>query len=388
MIISWLLSLSLTANLEDYSIETLKLKSRHDDWTIDVKIYNKNANSQPKGIVFVLPGTDGIGHPDMLEFYSDSPFKGQPNPIGRQVISEGYTFVAFNTRGVRPIESCLPNKGKQPSFTDFEENCIDFSIRAKIRFHKIESDIQTVLSYFRTHPKWNGMKTAIIAVSEGGVHVNRLIRLNKINPNLLIEIGTPTSSPHHHFRDQISQNVSYQILRNWMVERKMDRMQVNDFDLAMPILPDDNRKKLKFLIGLTPDGLSLDRLSVQSKYMYEEFDKLIPTFIRKKNAEITGLNFFDYEIKNFVNGDQNRDFLTDKTNLKDSLRKYQGPKIFIYGEYDSLVLHSKESACDKNDKNCEYHLVPQVSHGLVSPENEFSREALSIISEALKKIDK
>ena len=386
MIISWLLSISLAAELNDYPVETVKLKSKYDNWTIDVKIYNKNIKSPPKGIVVLLPGTDGIAEPDMLEVFSSAPFGGQPSAIGRQVISDGFVYVTFNTRGIRPIESCLLKEGKQPLFTDFRDRCIDFRIRRKINFQKIESDIQIVMNFLHQNKEWNRAKKAIIAVSEGGVHASRLIRSRKINPDLLIGVGVSTSSPRDHFRDQISQNVSYSILRKWMKQKNVEKMTVDDLDLALPIVSQSNREKLKFLINLVPEGLTLNRLSIQSSHMYQEFDKRVPTFIRKNKAEITGLNFFDYEIKDFVSGAQNRDFLADRINLRDSLRGFQGQMVFMYGEFDSLVLHSKESACGKNEskKNCGYHIVPKAAHGLADSNNEYSGEALNIISRALE----
>lgn len=385
VIINTLLASLTIIGAANFDSTSLAVKSEYDKWRISVSIHTPTAFTQPRGVVILLPGTDGIAEPDLLSVFSGQHKKGQLNAIGNQVIKENFAYVTFNTRGIKPIETCLMNKSVHPKIEDFKKKCIDYGIRKTLNFRKIERDIVDVINALRELPMFQQKKFAVIAVSEGGIHASRLIRSNDLKVDALIGIGIPTSSPSDHFRDQISQNVTYKILRRWMIKENLGFLELKDLDKVLPIVSDITRDRIAFLIGLTREGLSLDRLEKQSHYMYQEFDARITSFTRIKNPDAAALDFFGHSIKKFVSGAQNQDFLNDKVNLKTSLANFKGNLTFLYGEYDSLVLHDEKSVCDEGSamQSCTYHVIPQTGHVLLNSENKFATDALAIISKTL-----
>lgn len=369
--------------------EVMKIRSHYDKWTITVNITMPSNREYVSGIVFLIPGTDGVAEPDLFSVFDEEiEKKNQLTPIGRAVVEQGYAYVSFNTRGIHPLETCLLNSNEQPSLIKFRNRCIDKKIRKTISFEKVESDIEEVIRMVRDKPAFRNLKYVVLAVSEGGIHVSRLIRKKRISPDGIIGIGVPPMSPFELFRDQITQNVSYSKLRESLMNEEIEYISEEKLKDIFPIIQDETFQKLKFLVNLTPRGLNLERLNFQSQYMYSEFDKRIHLYTRKKNPIGTAINFYGLEIGNFVSGENNRNFLEDKVPLIDSLKYYRGQRAFFYGEFDSVVAHKKQLVCNGNDNsaNCDYFEIPKVGHGLADSNNSYPKIAIELILDSLHSI--
>lgn len=366
--------------------KTISIKSEHGNWETEVSIFFPKKNLLPRGVVILVPGSESIGEPPINTIFN---VKGKINSIskmGRRLIENGFIYVSFNTRGVYPIHKCLNQIAPKKREEIFLQKCWNSQIRSEIDWSIIESDIDVILNNLKKQREFNGLKIILLARSEGGMHISRLIREGRITPDGLVGLGVPSVSPLENSRLQLTLTAYLEEIEKYLTKTNTSCLHRDKLDIIFPtILPVHKANLLKIF-----ERNCLEKKNIQTE-------------IKSANA------IFNFNLANLSNLDRTKpvagaiahvnipimgsiawwhDALTDDIDLITSLKRYAGNRIFLYGQFDFQVTYNQQSTCpDKPEKYvCEIRIVPNVGHTLEDKNGKMSDSTVMIITKAIQNV--
>lgn len=378
-IASLLLILFSSNSYADVTLRTFKIPSKFENWEIEVFGFFPDMTSTVKGIIFVIPGTSGFVEPKILRRNTENILNvEQPSELASAFLEAGYIYLTTNYRGMKSGYQCLREKQVKP--IEFIDECIDIEVRKTIDFEKIESDIELALERIQTSDELKSYPLIVAAISEGGVHISRLVQQKKIDPKGIIGIGVPTTSMLDNIKDQLSLNVQLRIVLNSLKKNKVKEFCPADIKKTLPYIRNEIDQILRNNLFQV-----CRRKSEISMYMRKAYDLANEQLrVMVSNPTPFGGNVFDVAVDEFVGFKWLLDALNDQDDLASKLAHYEGGLILIYGEYDSTIAISPDRVC-KSKKQVKQQCIVKVMKGVDHTlQNQSSRIAKDVLVELVK----
>lgn len=119
--------------------------------------------------------------------------------LASRINNQNIVVVRYDYRGVKCSKRTAPKCKSCQSATEIYKSyysyCVDPNVRAKVTPYTIRDDIITVYNFTRNHENIDPTRFAIMAHSEGTLHVAKLVSDKKISPTAMIMLGMMAESP-------------------------------------------------------------------------------------------------------------------------------------------------------------------------------------------------
>lgn len=366
--------------------KTVRVNSDFDRWTSEVSISFPNKNTNLKGLVILIPGSESIGEPAITETLKMN--KGSVREISdlaKAINTKGFAYAYFNTRGVYPLPSCINEQREQNRLQALVKKCWNRRIRAKLDWTNIESDLEKIITTLKTKKEFKQKKLVLLSRSEGGMHISRLIRMQKINPDGLVNLGVPTVSPYKNSQLQLTLNTYLMRIETYMRNHQMalfNRDMLND---VFKDLLSSHQNALLEIIGR--DGINQERLQQQIKSAILHFDLQVQHLSEIDRSSILSGSLFNQKIGVMGSKGWAIDALMDKVDYADSLKNYLGKRFNFYGEFDYQVGFNYQTACGEvfDISHCSLEIIPDVGHSLEEANGKLNKNTIEKIIIAISK---
>lgn len=341
---------------------------------IDIFGFAPSKGNLIKGLVFVIPGTNGYSEPRILKSdEEDNLIAEQPSELAKVFLSSGYIYLTSNYRGMKPFHDCL--KKRVFSAREFIQRCIDFEERKSLDFEAIESDIESAINFIKAQKDLNLLPLIVVAFSEGGVHTSRLVHKKKINPDGIIGIGVPTTSMRDNIKDQLSMNIQLRVALKQIRLKRKNEFCGSDLQLAMPYIQHGVEQILREnLFQICRNENEIQAYMQKSNDLVEE--QIIELL---RNSAPFGGSVFEQQVNEFIGFKWLLDALNDRESLMVKFMNYRKPTYFLYGEYDSTVSIHPNTICSLEKQRrqlCVSQFMRQLDHMLMNKNSKISNEAL------------
>ncbi|MGY8767913.1 MAG: alpha/beta hydrolase [Pirellulales bacterium] len=289
-------------------------------------------SEQPKGTLLMVPGgwfaeRDGF----LGDSYTEADLMFLR--IARRLVQQNYIVARYDNRGVTGNEFTigLSNESEDP-FADtlrYFEQCVDSEVRKSVTPETLMSDAAVVYDFLTQCPDVNRSNIVVLAHSEGGIHVSRLIGTKRIHPQGILFASAITESPEG-------------VVKWQMVDRYVDEVMRWDSDGDGRVSNDDVNAAYgsSYLIEV---GIRQQKLESEGGHWTEP--ELRAYFTAKYEAEKSKtLDCADDEPfprpgegdLDYVGASHRwlKRMFTDDTPMVELLRDYQGQVAYHFGEID------------------------------------------------------
>jgi len=382
--ILFLLLLCLFGNVS-WSREGRQLvQTRQDYQPSQPTIYRPGKGIYEKGVVLLIPGTDGIGDIPFSKFKNLSPkLLRRPHPLSRIINEEGFIFVTLNTRGIKPIKKCLKNTPVHEFKNVFPSRCINKDLRSKISWDLIEKDIETASLQIKRRFRKN--RFGYLAVSEGGMHISRLIRQNRIAPDFVIGFGVPTSSPLENTRHQLTSAGYIRRILKTMDERQTEELGFSELETLFPDMLSLHKNYLKS--QSSGDVFQKAELVERLQKNLAAFEQTKREILNLERNDAVSADMDGIEIPSFSSVKWWQDSLSDEVSLCESLKRFKGSVHLFYGEFDLQV--GRDDSCEAQTSalslpKFQIHQIENLGHSLMDDSGRFTNELIHSLRTILR----
>jgi pimeloyl-ACP methyl ester carboxylesterase len=106
--------------------------------------------------------------------------------LATDLVAAGFAVIRYDNRGVRCNEMTMPKCPAGSSELQISEHylnaCVDAAVRQTVSVRTQMDDVETVWDFTVNHPRVAQQQVVIVAHSEGGLNVARLISARRICP--------------------------------------------------------------------------------------------------------------------------------------------------------------------------------------------------------------
>ncbi len=346
------------------------VRSPNDDSIIDVTVILPTEGRAPRAVVLSIPGASGIGDLELeLQLIALSRNE-QPTTafLPYALAARGYAFAHFNYGGVLSRKRCVDPALPEERVSKFLDKCLDRKRNVKRGFSTAEKDIAAVRQWLSRSPIFGKVPVIVLAFSEGGQHVARLIRTGQIAVDGFIAVGAPTVSPADNVLSQMNRTLKYRRIKAYLDKHASEVLRTDD----LPRIFEDeiSIKYLQWSLRAQPTWTRA-QLAVA-----EEIDVYLSTKAFQAAWQANGTKplvteFFGVEIEGFSSSAFIQEQLDDSNGMVQSLAQFEGKSIFLFGELDSVVDFSATTACGGlPSTRCGVKLVPGVGHVFILPRSQ------------------
>lgn len=368
--------------------KTFFVKSRYGGWITEVSVVFPKNIPIVKGLVVLIPGSESVGEPAIEDALGKNPkLISQMSVMGQTILDDGFAYASFNTRGMHPLHTCLDERDAKKRIDAFIKKCINPRIRTHLDWINIESDIVDIFKVLKSQKEFKSTKIVVLARSEGGMHISRLIRSKKISPDAVVGLGVPTESPFKNSRLQSTLTIYLARIVDDMEISNVHEFTMKRFKEIFPSTLVAHEAVLLQLIG--KEGLSKEKLEHFRETAYKDFDLYIDKVFKTKRSTPIDGNVLGKKIDVFGSAGWWADALSDKIDLATSLKDYPGKRIFLFGEYDYLVAYNRQTACGSSEdtSNCALRIIPKVGHSLEdTTDGILSKATADVIVQAINEV--
>lgn len=338
---------------------------------IDVTAMLPTEGRVPRAVILSVPGAAGIGDA-ALELQLYAAVKNEPvvRPILPYALSvRGYAYVYFNYGGVLSRQRCIDPALPSERLKKFFSKCLPRVMNKDRGFSATDREIASIRQWISKTPALKDVPVIILAFSEGAQHAARLIRSEKIDVAGIVSIGAPTVSPAENLRSQMTRKLRYRRINAFLDNQGSEALRVAD----LPKIFMDQRavKYLQWSLRSQPVWTRAELASV------ENFDVSLSTkafdeWWKSNRGQPLAAYFFGRELEDFTAASFFQEQLDDTVNMAESLVDFNGRAVFLFGEYDSQVDFSMQSACGSLlPPKCSFVIVPGAGHVFLVPERRF-----------------
>lgn len=383
-----ILILIFVSTLVNAKQKTFFVKSRYGGWITEVSVVFPKNTLIVKGLVVLIPGSESVGEPAIEDALGKSPkLINQMSVMGQAILDDGFAYASFNTRGMHPLHTCLDERDAKNRIDAFIKKCINPRIRTHLDWINIESDIVDIFKVLKSQKEFKNTKIVVLARSEGGMHISRLIRLKKIRPDALVALGVPTESPFENTRLQSTLSIYLTRIIDDMEKSKVLEFKRERLREIFPSISAAHEAVLLQLIG--NGGLSREKLEQYRVAAKGDFSLYADSVFTARRSTPADGNVMGKRIAIFGSAGWWADALSDKIDLATSIKDYPGKRIFLFGEYDYFVAYNRQTACGSSEdtSNCALRIIPKVGHTLEDPtDGILSKATASVIVQAINEV--
>lgn len=375
----FVLSIAIFPFSASASMTTIRYKvpSKFENWNIEIYGYAPSKNWTVKGVIFVVPGTNGFAEPNITQTnLSNKLTIKHPTDLAKTFVDAGYIYLTANYRGVRSFYECINQNEIVPKA--FVDNCVDLNIRKTLDFEKIEADIESALLFIKSKKELGAYPLIVTAVSEGGIHVSRLIQQKKINPVGIIGIGIPTTSAHDNIKTQISLSVELRIVLSYMKKNGRNKFCPSDIKKALPYISDESDQIIRNNL------FQVCRVDSDMHAYMNEARKLVDKQLlyALREAKPFEGTVFGLKVSEYFGYKWLLDVVNDRDSLYEKLSRYQGSVYLLYGQFDSTVEIKLVDFCKSNRRPkhlCKIEFLPNSDHVLEDKSSTIPKETLNLL---------
>lgn len=352
---------------------------------IDITIILPTEGRTPRAVILAIPGGGGIGDAD-LEIQLLASQKNRPTVrslLPYILSARQYAYVYFNYGGILSRLRCIDPALPRDRLTKFLKKCLDRKLNRRRGFSTTDHEIAAVWKSLSRVPEIQGVPVIILAFSEGAQHTARLIRSGRISVDGFVGVGAPTVSPAENLRSQLTRKLRYRRINFVLDQNHSNVLRVADLpelfqdDRAIEYLQWSLRSQALWTRGELAQVENMDvSLSTQA---FESW------WQQNRDRPLT-VEYYGTAIENFTSPLFFQEQLDDEVDMARSLLNFHGKSVFLYGEFDTQVDFSLDSACgDTQPPKCRVTIVPKAGHSFMVPENRFL--GLDQILDAIESVD-
>jgi alpha-beta hydrolase superfamily lysophospholipase len=351
----------------------------YDNTPIAVEVYG--AEAHPKALIVVLPGTGGQTDPYFdAEVTRDAYDPDHRGGLTETLFSANYAIAFVGHRGYRTGTRCVPAIPLPQRVDKLVAACVDSATRAMVDLTMITQDTLAVVTKLKQTYR---LPVIVMAYSEGGYHIAKLIHDGTFIPDGLVLIGTPLQSVSEVFEYQISREFAFN-LANRALERCPGKMLsiANAFSCAD--IKDTFERREQLLAFLAQDWVTPEAI-VQRRTAHRQFlNDLEARFASRERPTTLGGFWLGRQLPIAWSGNFYTEAFASKTPVSALLSDYRGPVALFYGELDDLVPHEGAALCRRAYMSC---VIPQViplgNHALGAADRMPLHDTLTQIRKAL-----
>lgn len=292
--------------------------------------------------------------------------------LARALSQAGVTVGRYDNRGVFCNEFTMPPCGKSSDELQITRhylaNCIDFRVRRGVTVATNLQDIEAVYAYLVARLQIPADQVVIVAHSEGGINVARLIGQRRIRPKGVVLIASIAESPKGVFMWQtIDRNVAK--MMSWDADQDGVVTRA-DVERSYPVAPFfyESAIRMDELLPETSWSEAALREFFTGRYLLLKQDALAcdprdPYPTPSPEFELVNASY-----------DWWRQWFQDDTSVIDHLRSYEGEVCFHLGEIDSQTPAQRQIALARDKSvpgRLRFNLHKNRGHALRSSERVF-----------------
>jgi hypothetical protein len=214
---------------------------------------------QPRGAVLIVPGGWFMDR-DGFMGGCDDPRCLLYRELAKDLCAAGLLVARYDNRGVRGNEFRMPPwqaTDELQRTREYLAHCVVAEQRKAVTPETVQADVLSVYRWLRETMKLEEAELALVAHSEGGLHVARLVARQAIAPAGIAMIGVITESPQS-------------ILRWQMIDRYVDHLMQWDSDRDGVVTAEEIVAGCERSALLVEAGVSLDPLTAQPRWTADQ----------------------------------------------------------------------------------------------------------------------
>lgn len=338
---------------------------------IDVTAMLPTDGRAPRAVVLSIPGAAGIGDAELeLQLFASVRNEPEVRPILPYALAaRGYAYVYFNYGGIVSRKRCIDPALPSERVKKFFSKCLDRGLNRERGFSATDREVAAVRKWISKTTALQDVPVIILAFSEGAQHAARLIRSGKIDVAGLVGVGAPTVSPAENLRSQMTRKLRYRRINAFLDKHRSEALRVAD--LPKIFMDEKAVKYLQWSLRSQPEWTRAELAAV------ENFDvslsaKAFDDWWKSNRGRPLAAYFFGTELEEFTAASFFQEQLDDGVNMAQSLTDFEGRSVFLFGEYDSQVDFSLQSACGSSrPPKCSLVIVPGAGHVFPAPGRRF-----------------
>lgn len=358
----------------------IELSVAADDKTpIAVEVYG--VASHPKALVVVLPGTggqtDSYFDAEVIRDVYDPDHRGG---LTDTLLSADYAIAFVGHRGYRTGANCVPPIPIPQRIDKLVAACIDGATRATVNLTTITQDTAAVLAKLK---KTYRLPVIVMAYSEGGYHIAKIIHDGTFVPDGLVLIGTPLQSLSEVFQYQISREFAFNLANRALEKCPANTLSIADAFACASIeeTPERREQLLAFLAQdyVTPEAVTMRRAA------HRNFSNdLVARFAGPERPTTLAGIWLGHQLPIAWAGSFYSEVFASTTPISALLADYRKPVALFYGELDDLVPHEGAILCRDTLTPCVTpKIIPRGDHALGAADHMPLPDTLKQLRKAL-----
>jgi alpha-beta hydrolase superfamily lysophospholipase len=351
----------------------------YDNTPIAVEVYG--VESHPKALIVVLPGTGGQTDPYFdAEVTRDAYDPDHRGGLTETLLSANYAIAFVGHRGYRTGAHCVPDVPLPQRIDQLVTACIDGATRATVNLTTITQDTAAVLTRLK---KTYRLPVIVMAYSEGGYHIAKIIHDGTFVPDGLVLIGTPLQSVSEVFQYQISREFVFNLAHRALEKCPANTLSIADaFSCAgIEETPERREQLLAFLAQdhVTPQAVTMRRAA------HRNFSNdLVARFAGPERPMTLSGVWLGRQMPIAWAGSFYTEAFASTTPISALLADYRKPVALFYGELDDLVPHEGATLCRHAPTSCvRPEIIPRGDHALGAADHLPLPDTLNRLRKAL-----